>query len=260
MIGSVRERLARRLRTSSEPDGLPHWFLDDLARFKELGGANGSETRLRIQPQLGDRTPTTAFDTHYTYQGVWAFRRLISSHPSTHVDVGSLAGYLGFFASVVPTTFVDIRPTEAQFEGLTEVKGSILNLPFADGSLESVSCLHVAEHVGLGRYGDPVDPEGMWKAARELVRVLAPGGNLYLSVPVGEEVVCFNAHRITAPSTILAQYAGLELIEFDAVLDDGTWRRNLPPLEMPPSAYACGMFWFRKPLKEFEAIAAPSSP
>jgi len=45
--------------------------------------------------------------------------------------------------------------------------------------------MNVVEHVGLGRYGEPLDPEGDIKAMRELRRVLAPGGSLLFVVPVG---------------------------------------------------------------------------
>src|ERR1035437_9128085 len=65
--------------------------------------------------------------------------------------------------------------------------------------LVSVSCLHVAEHIGLGRYGDPIDPLGTNKALLELQRVLAPGGVLLFSMPVGRERVEFNAQRIWDP-------------------------------------------------------------
>ena len=34
-------------------------------------------------------------------------------------------------------------------------------------------------------YGDPINPQGTQLAVRELVRVLAPGGNLFLATPVG---------------------------------------------------------------------------
>jgi hypothetical protein len=67
--------------------------------------------------------------------------------------------------------------------------------------------MHVVEHVGLGRYGDPVDAEGDRKAMRELGRVVAPGGNLLFVVPVGRERVAFNAHRVYAWETVGAPLA-----------------------------------------------------
>jgi hypothetical protein len=56
--------------------------------------------------------------------------------------------------------------------------------------------MHVIEHIGLGRYGEALDPDGDLKAIRELVRVLAAGGNLLVVVPVGRPRIQFNAHRI----------------------------------------------------------------
>jgi SAM-dependent methyltransferase len=133
-------------------------------------------------------------------------------------------------------------------DGLTNQGGDILDLPFADGSIASLSCLHAAEHIGLGRYGDPLNPHGTREACMELRRVLAPGGNLYFAVPVGRERVCFNAHRIHAPGTIMEYFSGLDLIELSCVHDDGRYVEKVKPDEFTRSEHACGMFWFRKPL------------
>jgi hypothetical protein len=45
--------------------------------------------------------------------------------------------------------------------------------------------MHVVEHVGLGRYGDPIDANGDAQAIKELKCVLWPGGVLYFVVPTG---------------------------------------------------------------------------
>ena len=38
----------------------------------------------------------------------------------------------------------------------------------ADNSVDSLSCMHVIEHIGLGRYGDPINAKGDELAAGEL--------------------------------------------------------------------------------------------
>src|SRR5437867_2053463 len=119
--------------------------------------------------------------------------------------------FANILAALVPVTFVDYRPLAASLTGLTRVGADILHMPFADGSVASVSCLHAAEHVGLGRYGDHLDPSGAEKAARSLARVLAPGGNLYSAVPVGRPRLCFNGHRIHTAQTIRRYFDDLAL-------------------------------------------------
>lgn len=83
-------------------------------------------------------------------------------------------------------------------------KGSILELPFEDNSIQTLSSLCVVEHIGLGRYGDPVDSFGSEKAIKELKRVLQVGGIILFSVPVdNENKIYFNAHRAFAREYIL---------------------------------------------------------
>ncbi len=90
------------------------------------------------------------------------------------------------------------------------------------------------------------DPAGTRKACVELARVLAANGNLYFSLPVGKPRLCFNAHRIHSPSQILEYFAGLSLAEFSTITDDRRFVRNIAPLEVEHSDYACGLFHFVK--------------
>ena len=128
-----------------------------------------------------------------------------------------MVAYVGMLTAITQVTFIDIRPLPVTLANFDSRAGSVLALPYADNSIVSLSCLHVAEHVGLGRYGDPLDPEGTKKAARELARVLALSGHLYFSLPIGQPKVCFNAHRIHSPRQILDYFAGLPLVGFAAV-------------------------------------------
>ena len=150
-----------------------------------------------LYPCLGDDTSETSIEPIYFYQDCWAFEKIVNNKPKSHVDIGSHHKFVALLSKVVPTTMVDIRPLSLPLETLNFKRGSILELPFEDNSLESVSSLCVVEHIGLGRYGDPLDPEGSIKAINELKRVLKPGGKLYFSVPVGDKnITAFNAGRI----------------------------------------------------------------
>jgi SAM-dependent methyltransferase len=219
-------------------------FLAARRRYQELGG---SAPLREMYPQLHDRLAASEYDPHYFFQDSWAAQRVAEHMPERHVDVGSRIDLVAFLTAIAPVTFVDIRPLEVEIEGLTSVSGSVLDLPFEDRSLSSVSCLHVAEHIGLGRYGDPLDPEGTREAGRELQRVVAEGGQLLFSAPVGRPRTNFNAHRVHAAGDLAAMFDELELIEFSGVDDAGTFRRHRRIAELDGSEYAAGMFLLRRP-------------
>jgi len=220
-------------------------FFSDLHRYERMPSAE-KISRRDLYPCLDDRTSTTSFDTHYFYQDIWAFRKIYESGTKAHVDVGSKVDYVGFLSTITRATFIDIRPLVTDLDSLDSKEGSILAMPYEDNSVSSLSCLHVAEHIGLGRYGDPLDPMGTVKACKELLRVLAPGGNLYFALPIGRPRVCFNAHRIHSPDQILDYFSGLRLVEFSFVNDKGRFLQKVNPVEAREAKYGCGLFQFTK--------------
>lgn len=222
----------------------PGYFADWL-RYRHMSGAEP----LRLadaHPQLHDRTINSLIDPHYFYVNGWAMRRIWSQLPIQHVDIGSSIIFVNLLSAVLPVTFVDYRTLKAKMKGLNRISGDIRHLSFGNDSINSLSCLHVAEHIGLGRYGDSLNPDGTRQACVELKRVLSRDGNLYFALPVGRPRVCFNAHRIHSPKTIMDYFTGLELIEFSGVNDNGYFAEHVDLDEFSESEYACGMFWFRK--------------
>jgi hypothetical protein len=132
-------------------------------------------------------------------------------------------------------------------EGLTFLQDDATSLSMLrKDSVLSLSSLHAAEHFGLGRYSDPIDPDSCFKFMHALENVLAPGGKLYFSVPVGRERVEFNAHRVFSPLTIIEQFSQLRLESFSVVGDDGLLHQNTQAQELPDSEMACGLFEFTK--------------
>src|SRR3954447_9234801 len=238
----MRYAAGRLRRAASTPGGAAQW-LRDRSAYTRLPGAEPLRWRDSF-PKLTDRVASSPFDPHYFHQDTWAARRIAERRPARHVDVGSRVDLVGFLTAVTKVTFVDIRPLEVDIEDLEPVAGSVLDMPFEDGTLESVSCLHVAEHIGLGRYGDPLDPLGTRKAAAELARVLAPGGQLLFSLPVGRPRVEFNAHRVHDPREVAAWFGGFELIEFAGVDDAGVFGRHRALEDLVGANYACGMYQF----------------
>lgn len=221
------------------------WYLHDLAYMIQKT-RNKVSFLLNLFPVLDEKTSQTRFDAHYFYNPIWAFSRIIKSKPKVHVDVASdhrLSGYLSRF---IKTIFVDIRPIPTSLSNLKIISGSALKLPFKKNQLESLSCLHVIEHIGLGRYGDPLDIFGHRKAAVEFSRVLKKGGLMYIATPIGKERICFNAHRIFTPMQILELFPKFKLIEFSIVTDDDQYLENVNPTKFTNQNYACGLFLLKK--------------
>ena len=235
----------RTLRAAAAVPGAARYARDRRA-YSRMPGAEPLRWRDAF-PKVGDRILTTPYDVHYLPQDTWAARRVAEHRPERHVDVGSRVEFACFLTAITQVAFVDIRPLDAGIEDLESIAGSVLDLPFGDRSLPSVSCLHVAEHIGLGRYGDPLDPAGTRKAIAELQRVTAPGGQLLFSLPVGRPRVCFNAHRVLDPREIPALFDELELAEFAGVDDDGVFRRHRTVGELADQNYACGMYRLVRP-------------
>lgn len=220
-------------------------FIKDWLRYSKMAGAEHI-ILINAWPSIHDKTQTTSFDKHYFYQDIWAFKKIYESKVKTHIDIGSRVDFVGFLTSITRVVFLDIRPLEINLKNFESINGNILSLPFKDNSLQSLSCLHVAEHIGLGRYGDSLDPLGTKKACQELSRVLAQNGNLYFSLPVGKPKVCFNAHRIHSPKQIIDYFNHLKLVEFSGIDDKGNFKENIDINSLENSNYACGLFWFKK--------------
>ena len=111
--------------------------------------------------------------------------------------------------------------------------------------------MHVIEHIGLGRYGDKIDTEGDIKDINELKRVCDIGGSILFVVPVGEERIQFNAHRIYSFETIKKIFEeGFELKEFSLITDKNEYIENINIKDaknlVEKQRYGCGCFYFIK--------------
>lgn len=197
-------------------------------------------------PILNEKTPTTHFDSHYTYHPAWAARILAQTRPSLHIDISSSLHFCTMVSAFIPVEFYDYRPAELNLSGLESKRGDLTHLPFADDSVESLSCMHVIEHVGLGRYGDPIDPDGDLKAIAELKRVLRKGGSLLFVVPVGQPKILFNAHRIYSYEQIASYFSGFQMKQFSLVSDFGKFIINASQMDADQQNYGCGCWWFIK--------------
>lgn len=228
-------------------------YLSDYRRFRSMLNGIGSARFPLLwrdrYPCLDDRTGATGFDPHYIYHPAWAARILARTRPAYHVDISSLLAFATIASAFVPIKFYDYRPAAIRLKNYESFPGDLMRLPFEDGSVPSLSCMHVVEHIGLGRYGDPLDPDGDLKAMAELMRVLAPGGQLLFVTPVGRPRIQYNAHRIYSYQQIVDAFSPLTLEEFALVPDDGEKGliENAAPELVAEQKYGCGCFRLVRP-------------
>ncbi len=202
-----------------------------------------------IIPCLNDKTETTGFDSHYVYHTAWAARMLAKTNPKLHIDISSSIYFVSIASAFIPIKFYDYRPAELELNNIVSEHADIISLPFEDNSIESLSCMHVVEHIGLGRYGDPIDPEGDLKAIKELKRVLKPEGYLLFVAPIGKQKLAFNAHRIYSFESILLYFSGFDLLESAIVADRDKGGKLVSPITKDIADrqdYGCGCFLFKK--------------
>jgi hypothetical protein len=228
---------------------LPTYF-KDVRRYQKMNDLPSFKFGVRDAfPILTDMDAGAGIaGGHYFHQDLWAARKIFGQRPVQHFDIGSrVDGFVAHLLAFMPVTAIDIRPMKSTIRGLTFLQDDAAELAhLPDDSVHSLSTLHVAEHFGLGRYTDPIDPQACFRFMASLQRVLAPGGRLYFSVPIGRERVEFNAHRVFSPQTILSSFSGLQLVSFSFVGDDGNLYEDTDPVNLPQSEMACGLFEFTK--------------
>lgn len=184
------------LKDCKEKRQLSRRFYKQYDQYNSMAPNDRKAEKKFLYPCLYDSTSETEIEPTYFYQDSWAFERIYSQRPEKHIDIGSSHKLVSFLSKVTHLTMVDIRPLSLKIDSINFQKGDILNLPFKDGTISSLSSICVIEHIGLGRYGDSIDPLGSEKAIREIDRILSINAQLYISVPIEENnKVYFNAHR-----------------------------------------------------------------
>jgi len=157
---------------------LPRYF-KDRKNFSRLS-STPHEWPIRSNPILLDRKAEASTLGEYFWQDLLVAKKIIAQNPINHVDVGSrVDGFIAHLACVRKVKVFDIRPLSFVIDNVEFIQWDITDPnPSMIGTADCVSCLHTLEHIGLGRYGDKLDPDGWKKGLRSLVDLVAFGGGV----------------------------------------------------------------------------------
>lgn len=228
--------------------GIPR-FINNYYKFK-----NNWQGKISLKPCLYDWNGQGGnAKSEYFLQDLVVARKIYVNSPKKHIDIGSrIDGFVANVASFREIEVFDIRETQSTIPGITFLQADLMQSHKSQKNYcDSVSCLHALEHFGLGRYGDPLDPDGYKKALVNLRELLTDQGNLYLSVPIGEERVEFNAHRIFNPITFVVylEELGFSLQELFIISDGSIKKINAHEEDikmLSKKNYSLGLFILKK--------------
>lgn len=224
-------------------------YFYEAKMYKKMGGKIHS-----YKPVLTDYNSQAGIAKgHYFHQDLLVASLIFKKNPRRHIDIGSrIDGFVAHVASFRKIEVMDVRKLDIQeHTNIRFIKANLMKSPKYNGLADSISCLHAIEHFGLGRYGDPVEPDGHLIGFENIINLLKPNGLIYISVPIGKRnETHFNAHRIFHPKDILkwpSQKKMLKLVRFDFVDDLGFLHTNVNIKTKRISVkYGCGIYTFMK--------------
>ena len=199
------------------------FFQKDKQRYEALNTRENFRIEERFTwPIIKDKFDSAGTVNNYFWQDLWAARLIHRSGVKNHFDIGSrIDGFIAHLLAMdIEVTIIDIREFPEKVEHLHTLLDDATSLrQVEDESIDSMSALCSLEHFGLGRYGDPIDPEACFKCFVEIQKKIKVGGHLYIAVPVGKERIEFNAHRVFYAETIVREFDQMKLLEYSCTAD-----------------------------------------
>ncbi len=228
-----------------------NFFLADYKELKRQKGNNSSFQFGKLYPVLNERSSESGtMGGHYFHQDLYVARKIFANKPVRHIDIGSRTdGFVAHVASFREIEIIDIRAQKGTVKNISFRQADLMQLPpdLID-SCDSISSLHVIEHFGLGRYGDPIDYFGYKKAIQNIKTILQQNGTFYFSVPIGPQRIEFNAQRVFSVRFLVDLLkVDFEIKSFSYIDDDGEFYEEIPFKENQINLnygcyYGCGIF------------------
>ncbi len=114
-------------------------------------------------------------------------------------SVAIIGSTVPWYESII--VYYEGLPTTIEYNKIISQDARVKVMTVAEYEADSVTfdvvlSISSYEHDGLGRYGDPIDPFGDFKAMQKAQSMLNDDGIMILAVPVGSDHLFWNAHRV----------------------------------------------------------------
>lgn len=189
-------RMPSEMRASFTMNGtipVGHWYLNDIKSGHLVWTTNS--------PWWSPAKVRRREGSYYGSNDQFLFEAL-EKYPIDGQEVVIVGSEFPWYECIATTfgaavTTIEYRPVDCRIPGLCVLTpDEFARCPRRFDAVISISSI---EHDGLGRYGDPLNPDGDLTAMGRFRDLLKPGGRLFLAVPIGPDVVVWNAHRIYGP-------------------------------------------------------------
>jgi len=168
----------------------------------------------------------------YLYQALDEFKRQIDGK-----EVAIMGSTSPWYESIVLS--YGGKPTTIEYNALVseDPRLRVLTVEEYEANptrFDAVLSISSYEHDGLGRYGDPLNPNGDLGAMKKTLAMLRQGGLLFLAVPVGQDAIFWNVHRVYGRKRLPRLLEGWRLVRsfgFEpGSIEPGPWRAVTQPV------------------------------
>ncbi len=217
IIGPV-EQIPDHLRAQFTMDGqipVAYWFRDD-SRTPDLARPPGYVedyvqrfTRERIRGGNQGRE---------SYKGAsWLLCKALDAYPvagKSIAVIGSMSPWIeAILLNYGATEITTVEYNDPQFSHKKIATLAYTEFETSRSRFDAVVSYSSIEHSGLGRYGDPLDPDGDKRAMESIHRSLKDNGILFWGAPVGHDVLVWNVHRIYGPVRLRYIFDGFKSLD-----------------------------------------------
>jgi SAM-dependent methyltransferase len=201
------DRIARKLRVAT----LYPRYRRYLSGIDDEHPLHGIPTRL-----VGDASadPTEFFD-HYDAFAFWAARKIHArGGRQKTLDLGSTKMMNGILSTMHDVTAMVLANCHDQLSEVRYVRHDVCDpLPFAAVSFDVFTSMASLPLIGLGRYGDRLDPDCLERFVAELGRVMKPDADLLISMCLGPNVLNFNNGWFLDMETIARLFGSWRIVD-----------------------------------------------